>query len=79
VPCYNEEAVLPETFKRMTAIFDDLIARGKIASSSHMLFVNDGSKDATWQLIAEASETSPYIRGLKLSRNRGHQIALKLV
>ena len=77
VPCYNEEAVLPETFKRMTAIFDDLIARSKIAPSSHMLFVNDGSKDATWQLIAEASETSPYIRGLKLSRNRGHQIALK--
>lgn len=76
VPCYNEEEVLPETSRRLIALLDDLVARGKVASDSHVVFVDDGSRDKTWKMIEEMSATQPRIRGLKLSRNRGHQNAL---
>lgn len=76
VPCYNEQEVLPETSKRL---FDKVMAlRGqqKIDEKSRILFVNDGSKDATWRLIEELCEQSPIYAGVNLSRNRGHQNAL---
>ena len=55
VPCYNEEEVLPETVKELGNILNNLIGEGKIASDSKILFVNDGSKDKTWQLISKYS------------------------
>ncbi|MDR1709703.1 MAG: glycosyltransferase family 2 protein [Candidatus Accumulibacter sp.] len=76
VPCYNEEAVLPETGKRMTALFERLAGEGSIAAESEILLVDDGSRDGTWRVIQELAAASGWIRGLKLSRNRGHQIAL---
>lgn len=76
VPCYNEEAVLPETAKRLGALLADLLARGKAAPGSHVVFVDDGSRDRTWPIIVALAEESPVFRGIKLSRNRGHQHAL---
>lgn len=76
VPCYNEEEVLPESSKRFSAKLDELIKGGKISEKSRILFVNDGSRDKTWELICKYHEQNPRISGLKLSRNRGHQNAL---
>jgi len=76
VPCYNEEAVLPETVKRLAELLERLSSQGRIDADSHALLVDDGSKDRTWTLIEECSARSKWIRGIKLSRNRGHQNAL---
>lgn len=76
VPCYNEEEVLPETVKRLSAKLNSLIKNGKADEKSRMIFVDDGSKDKTWQLIEKFSAENEYVGGLKLSRNRGHQNAL---
>lgn len=76
VPCYNEEEVLPETARRLAAKFDNLIAGGKISPESKVVFVDDGSKDRTWEIIEGLNESSPLFRGIKLSRNKGHQNAL---
>ncbi|MDO4620974.1 MAG: glycosyltransferase family 2 protein [Lachnospiraceae bacterium] len=76
LPCYNEEAVLPETAKRLYAKCDRLIKAGKISPESRILFVNDGSKDSTWMLIEKLHSFRPIFAGLNLSRNRGHQNAL---
>lgn len=76
VPCYNEEVVLPETARRLVALLDELVGNGRVDSSSHVIFVDDGSRDRTWALIEELSNRHPRVRGLKLSRNRGHQNAL---
>lgn len=76
LPCYNEEEVLPETVKRLSAKLEKLIAEGKVSEDSRMLFVDDGSKDKTWSLISRFSEENRYVGGVKLSRNRGHQNAL---
>ena len=76
VPCYNEEAVLAETTKRLTAKLKDMIARKKISAGSRILYVNDGSKDATWRLIEQFHKADKMISGLNLSRNRGHQNAV---
>lgn len=76
VPCYNEEAVLPETARRLREKLAALAAAGKIAPKSRVLFVNDGSKDGTWALIQELHRTDPVFSGVDLSRNRGHQNAL---
>ena len=76
VPCYNEEEVLPETVKRLTAKLKQLIADNKASEDSRMLFVDDGSKDKTWEIIRQYSGENPYVGGVKLSRNRGHQNAL---
>lgn len=76
VPCYNEEAVLPETARQLAAVLEGLQAAGRITETSRVLFVDDGSRDATWQLIRSLHESGGPFAGLKLSRNRGHQNAL---
>ena len=76
IPCYNEEEVLPETVKRLTDKLERLIKDGKADEQSRMLFVDDGSRDDTWELIESYTKENPYAAGLKLSRNRGHQNAL---
>jgi glycosyltransferase involved in cell wall biosynthesis len=76
VPCYNEEAVLAETTRRLLALLDRLEASGQLAAGSCVLLVDDGSRDRTWELIREHHGRDTRIRGLKLSSNRGHQIAL---
>ena len=76
VPCYNEEEVLPETSKRLKAKLEALMGEGKISRKSRALFVNDGSKDRTWELIEELHKSDPIFSGVNLSRNRGHQNAL---
>ena len=76
VPCYNEEEVLPETARRLAAKFDNLISSGKISKESRILFVDDGSKDRTWEIIEGLNGESTLFQGLKLSRNKGHQNAL---
>ena len=76
VPCYKEEAVLPETAKRLKEKFGSLMASGKIGPKSRILFVNDGSKDRTWDIIAQLHQQDKTFSGVNLSRNRGHQNAL---
>jgi polyisoprenyl-phosphate glycosyltransferase len=75
VPCFNEEAVLPVTAQRLDGLLQALRMKGKIGSGA-VLFVDDGSVDATWRLIEELSITYSSIQGIRLSRNRGHQNAL---
>lgn len=75
-PCYNEEEVLEQSTTRLTALFDDLIAKGKITADSFVLFVNDGSKDSTWNIIKQLHQTNPYVKGMNLARNVGHQNAI---
>lgn len=76
VPCYNEEAVLPETQRRLTEKLAALIAAGKADARSRILFVDDGSTDGTWALIEGFHKSNPAVSGLKLAHNRGHQNAL---
>lgn len=76
IPCYNEEAVLPETAKRLQEKMNTLIQSGKIDAKSKVAFVNDGSKDKTWEIISALHNENPLFSGINLSRNRGHQNAL---
>lgn len=76
VPCYNEEAVLPETSRRLREKLETLAAMGKISPQSRVLFVNDGSKDRTWEIIRALHEECPLFSGVDLTRNCGHQNAL---
>ena len=76
VPCYREEAVLPETAKRLGAKLRGLIAEGKISDRSRALFVNDGSRDKTWELITGFAKEDEHFIGISQSRNRGHQNAV---
>lgn len=76
VPCYNEEAVLHETMKQLSGVLESLIQSNLIAKDSALLFVDDGSRDKTWQIIESASARHPFVKGIKLSRNAGHQNAL---
>ena len=76
VPCYNEEEVLPETSKRLKEKVESLISQGKVSEKSRILFVNDGSKDRTWELISSLHQADPVFSGVDLTRNRGHQNAL---
>ena len=75
-PCYNEEDVLRHSVERLTALFDRMVKEGLISSDSMMVFVNDGSKDRTWQLISELHKENHYVRGINLARNVGHQNAI---
>ena len=75
VPCYNEEEVLAETRKRLIDVLKNLEDRKKI-DRGQILFVDDGSRDHTWQLIEQFAKETPMVGGLKLSCNRGHQFAL---
>ncbi len=76
VPCYNEEEVLHETTKQLKAKLEKLIKDKKINQDSRVMYVNDGSKDKTWEIIKEIHEKEKLFTGVSLSRNRGHQNAL---
>ena len=75
-PCYNEEDVLRHSVERLTELFDRMVKEGTISSDSMMVFVNDGSKDRTWQIISELHQENHYVRGINLARNVGHQNAI---
>ena len=76
VPCYNEEAVLPETQKELGNKLSDMISTGAISEESRIVFVDDGSKDRTWELIEKYHSENYKIGGVKLAHNRGHQFAV---
>lgn len=76
IPCYNEEAVLLETTRRLKEKFEKLIKDKKISKKSKVMYVDDGSKDSTWSLIKKINKNETLFTGIALSRNRGHQNAL---
>jgi polyisoprenyl-phosphate glycosyltransferase len=76
VPCYNEEAALPETCRQLRELLSQLTDDGIVDRASHIVLVDDGSRDKTWDLIEGANRIDGRIKGVKLSRNRGHQNAL---
>ena len=76
IPCYNEEAVLPITAPMFLEKINSLAAKGKIAQDSRVMFVNDGSRDRTWEIIEELSKQDEHYIGICQSRNRGHQNAV---
>lgn len=76
IPCYNEEEVLPETLRKMTELLRQMAADGTVSAKSRLLFVDDGSRDATWDLISAAAERADCVCGIKLAHNAGHQNAL---
>ena len=76
IPCYNEEEVLEETTRQLKVKLESLIKEKKISKNSRVMYVNDGSKDKTWELIKQISENEKLFTGISLSRNRGHQNAL---
>ena len=76
IPCYNEEKVLPLTAPLFLEELYELIEKKKISASSRILFVNDGSKDRTWNLIKELASQDEHFIGISQSRNRGHQNAV---
>lgn len=76
IPCYNEEEVLPETFRQLHSVLQQLQLKNKIDSNSKLVFVDDGSKDKTWNLIEQLADQYVAVQGIKLSRNFGHQNAL---
>lgn len=76
LPCYNEQEVLPETTRRLVALLADWKAAGAVAPGSAIYYVDDGSRDRTWQMISEYTREHADVCGIKLSRNRGHQNAL---
>lgn len=75
-PCYNEEEVLRHSVERMSELFRRMMDDGLISTDSIMVFVNDGSRDRTWQLISELHQENPQVRGINLARNVGHQNAI---
>lgn len=76
IPCYNEQEVLPITAPMFLQKINDLAAAGKISPESRVLFVNDGSKDRTWEIICDLAACDPHYAGICQSRNRGHQNAV---
>lgn len=74
IPCYNEEEVLPKTLQVLGQLIGKI--KAETGADTSLLLVDDGSKDSTWLMIKEAAKTSPYVHGIKLSHNRGHQNAL---
>lgn len=74
IPCYNEQEVLPWTLDKMAVLVDRL--KKETDTDARLLLVDDGSKDTTWQIISENAKKTPYVCGLKLSHNEGHQNAL---
>ncbi len=75
-PCYNEHEVLYESAKRLTELLNDLIAKGKITKDSFILYVNDGSKDDTWDIICGLHASNRFVCGINLAHNVGHQNAI---
>src|SRR5699024_7882141 len=76
IPCYNEQEVLPITAPQFLQKVQDLAAAGLVSGKSRICFVNDGSRDATWQLICQFSRQDEHYIGISQSRNRGHQAAV---
>ena len=76
VPCYNEHEVLPETNCRLLTLLDTMQSQALVSADSGIYYVDDGSRDGTWELIESLAAADPRVHGLKLSRNRGHQMAL---
>ena len=75
-PCYNEEEVLRHSIERLTTLFERMIAEELISKDSMMVFVNDGSRDHTWDIIREMHAENKLVRGINMSRNVGHQNAI---
>ncbi|WP_279170270.1 glycosyltransferase family 2 protein [Prevotella denticola] len=75
-PCYNEEEVLEQSADHLTALFEELIRQEKISDDSVIVFVNDGSRDRTWEIITRLHSRNPRIRGINLANNVGHQNAI---
>ena len=76
IPCYNEQEVLAETSRQLREIMQDLMKKGKISGNSRIAFVNDGSKDNTWNIISGLHQEDSLFVGINLAHNRGHQNAL---
>jgi glycosyltransferase involved in cell wall biosynthesis len=76
LPCYNEYEVLPETTRRLLKLVGDAVDAGEFAEGSAIYYVDDGSRDGTWDMISDFARQHPLVSGIKLSRNRGHQNAL---
>ena len=76
-PCYNEEECLPFSYKEINEKFNSLLNNNKISKDSRLVFVNDGSKDKTWEVISSFAKENKYVVGLKFSRNKGHQYAVE--
>ena len=76
IPCYNEEKVLPETSRQLKEKLNHLILNEKISPESRIVFVDDGSKDKTWEMISHLHLQNKIFQGIKLTRNKGHQNAL---
>ena len=76
IPCYNEEEVLTETTARLEKLLSEMVSNQEISEDSFVCYVDDGSKDTTWQMIEAFTREKPFFRGIKLSRNFGHQNAL---
>jgi len=76
VPCFNEDAVLADTARQLSAVLSMLIANNKVDHASFIYFVDAGSKDSTWRLIEKMHSKNPIVKGLKLAHNAGHQSAL---
>ncbi len=76
IPCFNEEEVLTETKNRLERLLGEMIEEKEVLEDSFICFVDDGSRDKTWELIEEFAKESKIFRGIKLSRNFGHQNAL---
>ena len=76
IPCYNEQEALPITAKRLTELTDDMLSKGLIAPESRVVLVDDGSRDATWQVITDLHKNDPRFEGVKLAHNAGHMNAL---
>ncbi|MFI3212523.1 MAG: glycosyltransferase family 2 protein [Eubacteriales bacterium] len=76
IPCYNEEEVLLDSVGKLLQILDNLKQNNKIHVDSYLFLVDDGSKDKTWELICRWNEKNPFVKGLKLAKNVGHQNAL---
>lgn len=75
-PCYNEEDVLRHSVERLTALFERMMSEGLISKDSMMVFVNDGSRDRTWEIIKDLHKENQYVRGINLAHNAGHQNAI---
>ncbi|MEE0061643.1 MAG: glycosyltransferase family 2 protein [Acutalibacteraceae bacterium] len=76
IPCYNEESVLEDTTLKLLNKYNQLIKEKRITDKSRIVYIDDGSKDKTWEIITKLHKANPFVSGLKMSRNRGHQNAL---
>ena len=76
VPCYNEQEILADSNNRLLKLLQQLISDNSISPNSRILYVNDGSKDSTWQIIKQLHDETPFVCGVNLARNVGQQNAL---